>query len=203
MLTKHDALLGRGAWAEGRRVREPRETALSGGLQSRVLWWRGGHALLSQDGCQQEGFVEVVGLRTHGHMAFPFDLSQISSSRWWLVSAVFLTRPSCCKITHTNCYYGAWTGWAVLIIVFPLTILLLLLLLLLSRFSHVRLCATPETAAHQVPLSLGFSRQEHWSGLPFIYSLIEKDERTPIKTAFCYSNRDVETTQVSTDGWMD
>ena len=29
------------------------------------------------------------------------------------------------------------------------------LLLLLSRFSHVRLCATPQTAAHQAPLSLG------------------------------------------------
>ena len=43
----------------------------------------------------------------------------------------------------------------------------MLLLLLLSRFSHVRLCATPKTAAHQAPLSLGFSRQEHWSGLPF------------------------------------
>ena len=42
-----------------------------------------------------------------------------------------------------------------------------LLLLLLSRFSRVRLCATPETAAHQAPLSLGFSRQEYWSGLPF------------------------------------
>ena len=41
------------------------------------------------------------------------------------------------------------------------------MLLLLSRFSRVRLCATPETAAHQAPLSLGFSRQEHWSGLPF------------------------------------
>ena len=41
------------------------------------------------------------------------------------------------------------------------------LLLLLSRFSHVRLCATPETTAHQAPPSLGFSRQEHWSGLPF------------------------------------
>ena len=26
---------------------------------------------------------------------------------------------------------------------------------------------TPETAAHQAPLSLGFSRQEHWSRLPF------------------------------------
>ena len=39
--------------------------------------------------------------------------------------------------------------------------------MLLSRFSYVRLCATPETAAHQAPPSLGFSRQEHWSGLPF------------------------------------
>ena len=40
-------------------------------------------------------------------------------------------------------------------------------LMLLSRFSRVRLCATPQTAAHQAPQSLGFSRQEHWSGLPF------------------------------------
>ena len=42
-----------------------------------------------------------------------------------------------------------------------------LLLLLLSCFSRVRLYATPQTAAHQAPLPLGFSRQEHWSGLPF------------------------------------
>ena len=41
------------------------------------------------------------------------------------------------------------------------------MLLLLRRFSRVRLCATPQTAAHQAPPSLGFSRQEHWSGLPF------------------------------------
>ena len=40
-------------------------------------------------------------------------------------------------------------------------------MLLLSHFSRVRLCATPQTAAHQAPRSLGFSRQEHWSGLPF------------------------------------
>ena len=45
--------------------------------------------------------------------------------------------------------------------------LLLLLLLLLSHFSRVRLCATPWTAAHQAPPSLGFSTQGHWSGLPF------------------------------------
>ena len=42
-----------------------------------------------------------------------------------------------------------------------------MMLLLLSRFSRVWLCATPLTAAHQTSLSLGFSRQEHWSGLPF------------------------------------
>ena len=42
-----------------------------------------------------------------------------------------------------------------------------LLLLLLCHFSRVQLCATPEMTAHQAPPSLGFSRQEHWSGLPF------------------------------------
>ena len=46
----------------------------------------------------------------------------------------------------------------------------MLLLLMLSRFSCVQLCATPKTAPHQAPLSLGFSRQEHWSGLPFPFS---------------------------------
>ena len=38
---------------------------------------------------------------------------------------------------------------------------------LLSRFSHVQLCVTPETAAHQAPPFPGLSRQEHRSGLPF------------------------------------
>ena len=51
-----------------------------------------------------------------------------------------------------------------------------LLLLLLSHFSRVRLCATPERAAHQVPLSLGFSRQEHWSGLPFPSPMQESEK---------------------------
>ena len=47
---------------------------------------------------------------------------------------------------HTNCSY--------------------ILLLLLSHFSRVRLCATPWTAAFQAPPSMGFSRQEYWSGAP-------------------------------------
>ena len=37
---------------------------------------------------------------------------------------------------------------------------------MLSHFSHVWLFTTPWTVAHQAPLSMGFSRQEYWRGLP-------------------------------------
>ena len=33
--------------------------------------------------------------------------------------------------------------------------------------SGVRLFATPQTVAHEAPMSMGFSRQEYWNGLPF------------------------------------
>ena len=36
----------------------------------------------------------------------------------------------------------------------------------LSHFSGVQLFATLWTVVHQAPLSMGFSRQEYWSGLP-------------------------------------
>ena len=39
---------------------------------------------------------------------------------------------------------------------------------MLSHFSHVQLYATPWTVACQAPLSIGFSRQEYWRGLPFL-----------------------------------
>ena len=40
------------------------------------------------------------------------------------------------------------------------------MLLLLSHFSHFRLFVTLWTVVHQAPLSMGFSRQQYWSGLP-------------------------------------
>ena len=52
---------------------------------------------------------------------------------------------------HLHCQWGCWSAAAAAA----------------SRFSRVRLRATPETATHQAPPSLGFSRQEHWSGLSF------------------------------------
>ena len=57
---------------------------------------------------------------------------------------------------------------------------IILLLLLLSRFSRVRLCATPQTAAHQAPPSLGFPRQEHWSGLPFPSPMHERKSESEV-----------------------
>ena len=52
---------------------------------------------------------------------------------------------------------------------YVMLLLLLLLLLLLSRFSRV-------TATYQAPPSLGFSRQEHWSGLPFPSPMHESEK---------------------------
>ena len=47
---------------------------------------------------------------------------------------------------------------------------------LLSCFSRVQLCVTPQTEAHWAPQSLGFSRQEHWSGLPFPSPMHESEK---------------------------
>ena len=46
-----------------------------------------------------------------------------------------------------------------------LFVLFLITVFMLSRFSHVQLFATLWTVACQAPLSMGFSRQEYWSGL--------------------------------------
>ena len=45
-------------------------------------------------------------------------------------------------------------------------VLVIVIMLLLSCFSCAQLFTTPWTAAHQAPPSIGFSRQEYWSGVP-------------------------------------
>ena len=65
-------------------------------------------------------------------------------------------------------------------------ILIMLLLLLLSHFS---LCATPQTAAHQAPPSLGFSRQGHWSGLPFPSPMHESEKWKRSRSVMSDSSR--------------
>ena len=58
----------------------------------------------------------------------------------------------------------------------------LLLLLLLSRFSRVRLCATPETVAHQAPLSMGIvqARILEWVAMPSSKGSSQPRDRTQI-----------------------
>ena len=94
------------------------------------------------------------------------DMSLSNSGSWWwtgkpgMLQSMGLQRVRHDWATELNwrwllahCYKGM-TYWH------------LLLLLLLSRFSRVRLLATPWTAAYQAPLPMGFSRQEYWSGVP-------------------------------------
>ena len=73
----------------------------------------------------------------------------------------------------SNSFYGLSF---ISLIHFEFILCMILLLLLISRFSRVRLCATPETAAHQAFPFLGFSRQEHWSGLPFPSPMHESEK---------------------------
>ena len=86
--------------------------------------------------------------------AIPFSGGSFQPRNWTCVSHIVL-----CCLSHQGSH-----RWY------------LLLLLLLSHFSRVQLCATPETAAHQASPSLGFSRQEHWSGLPFPSPMQEREK---------------------------
>ena len=60
------------------------------------------------------------------------------------------------------------------------TVIQRMLRLLLSRFSHVRLCVTPQTAAHQAPLSLGFSRKNTGVGCHFLLQCMKVKSETEV-----------------------
>ena len=49
-----------------------------------------------------------------------------------------------------------------------------------SRCSRVQLLATPWAVAHQAPLSMGFSRQEHWSGFLFPSPMHESEKKIEV-----------------------
>ena len=52
----------------------------------------------------------------------------------------------------------------------------------MKLLSHVRLLATPWTATYQAPPSMGFSRQEYWSGLPLPSPKKEEVDKTRERT---------------------
>ena len=117
------------------------------------------------------------------YKAFPFfclPLSLYQNELWWLTPLLCKALNKQPLLTSLSCFhlFPHITEWASINSCLHNTEVTkwgfsapspldFLLAKLLSHFSRVRLCATPWTAAHQAPFSLEFSRQEHWSGLPF------------------------------------
>ena len=58
-----------------------------------------------------------------------------------------------------------------------------------KSLSRVYLLATPRTAAHQAPPSMGFSRQEYWSGLPLPFCYSELNYIPPKFMCWMYNLR--------------
>ena len=95
----------------------------------------------------------------------------------FLLSNVYAGQEATVRTGHgTIDWFKIWKGVNQGCISSPCLFNLYKELLLLSHFSCVRLCATPQTAAHQAPPSLGLSRQEHWSGLPFPSPMYESEK---------------------------
>ena len=67
------------------------------------------------------------------------------------------------KTKYTACISSKWENF---LLVFFRTIIRILTMCVLSCFSCVQLFAVPWSVTHQAPLSMGFSRQECWNGLP-------------------------------------
>ena len=130
----------------------PEETLLSNSCLKRQ------QQLCSADICRsQEWRVDTLSNWLDKFVAHPggSDLRENERARAYLCSTV---RNPALSLAHKSRFYR------------------MNLLLLLSHFSRVQLCATPSTEAHQALPSLGFSRQEHWSGLPFPSPMHESEK---------------------------
>ena len=104
------------------------------------------------------GLIPGLGRSPGEGKGYPFQYSGLENSTDCIVHGVAMSQT---QLINFHCHFSLSDNNR------SLSIYMLLLLLLLSRLSHVQFCATPQTAARQAPLSLGFSRQEQWSGLPF------------------------------------
>ena len=80
----------------------------------------------------------------------------------WVSSRSYLLFVWSCMITHVSLLFLYWFIWLCQVLrhlgsYFPASVL--------SCFSHVQIFGTPWTVICQVPLFMGFSRKENWSGL--------------------------------------
>ena len=109
----------------------------------------------------------IVRKKTASVMIWGFVLQSLltppeSGYRWWNISYYFPKntvelRKTCSSSSTTNTCNRENANYLKGFLIMQLP----------SRFSRVWLCATSWTTDYQASLSMGFSRQEHWSGLPF------------------------------------
>ena len=141
-------------------------SSLHGILQARVLEWV---AISFSRGSSQPG--NQTGVSALQADSLPIELS---GKRQWFVMSIQINRAALLILVgliHTfvvNTRSGRQLFWSWLC---SLTCVELACYRpfwwLVHVFSHVRLSATPWTVARQAPLSMEFSRQDYWSGLPF------------------------------------
>ena len=116
---------GKGAQVERSRIREPRRTALWRAVSGfMVMGLVSGLSLANHSGgacLVQPRWMSARILGGGQTCGVSFWSFPNSSSWWWLISSVFLTRTFCPKTTHANGYYGAWPGSAVSVSLLPLT----------------------------------------------------------------------------------
>ena len=95
-------------------------------------------------------------------MVSAFQFSSVTQS------CLTLCDPMDCSIPAFPVHHHSWSLPKLMSIesVMPSSHLIAAVAAAAKRFSHVRLFATPWTAAYQAPPSLGFSRHEYWSGVP-------------------------------------
>ena len=95
------------------------------------------------------------------------------ASDWLIISAWAIASESVCVCVCVCVHACAWSPFShvwlfeTLWTVTCVRACVCMCVYVLSPFSCVQLFATPWTVAHQAPLSMGFSRQEYWGGLPF------------------------------------
>ena len=133
---------GLSRWLSGKESTSQCRRHGSGSWVKKILWRRNGHPMPVFLPGKSHGQRSLAGHSQWGHKRVGHNLGTKQQQTYHIIT-----------ITIYVCIY--------------FLSFFFLCMLLLSCFSRVQLCATPETAAHQALPSLGFSWQEHWSGLPF------------------------------------
>ena len=149
-------------WVQSLGQEEPLEEGMT--THSSILAWR-----IPMD--RGDGGLQFIGSQRVGHNLTTKKQQQqtciFCSCRYFDVlsfSELFIFLVSCVNswVSHTK----LWDGYQICLVTSLRADLISVWVCVRARTVMSWLFATPWTVAHQAPLSMGFSRQEYWSGLP-------------------------------------